>query len=167
MLIRKEIESDISAIDQLLREAFSSEVEPALVHLLRERQELIVSLVAVKEDKVIGHVCASPVTVDNSSIPIAGIGPLAVNESNRCKGIGGLLMEEIINQLRISGFTAAVLLGAPDYYPRFGFSKGSDFDLTNEYGADAAFMAIELHPDALANVSGLVKYTQAFADCDA
>ena len=49
----------------------------------------------------------------------------------------------------------------------FGFSKGSDFDLTNEYGADAAFMAIELHPDALVNVSGLVKYTQAFADCDA
>ena len=76
-------------------------------------------------------------------------------------------MEEIISELRATGITAAVLLGNPSYYPRFGFISGTQFDLQNEYGESDAFMAIELKEDALNNISGMVQYVAAFAECDA
>jgi len=167
VFIRKETKNDISAINQLNREAFGGEVEPKLVKLLRKRNELLVSLVAFDGDTVVGHTCASPVKIDGEDCSVAGIGPLAVIESHRCRGIGAMLMEEIISKLRATGITAAVLLGNPSYYPRFGFISGTQFDLQNEYGASDAFMAIELKEDALNNISGMVQYVAAFAECDA
>ena len=163
----KETENDIDAIDQLNRDAFGGEGEAKLVSLLRIRKELLISLVATKNDEIIGHVCASPVTVNGNNHSIAGIGPLSVYESHRCSGIGGMLMEEVIEQLKTDGYIATVLLGNPNYYPRFGFKSASQFDLQNDYGAEDAFMAIELQPNALKNISGMVQYVSAFAECDA
>jgi putative acetyltransferase len=165
--IRKETNNDIDSIDQLNREAFEGESEPKLIKLLRERDELVVSLVALVDDDVVGHVCASLVTVDGLDCSVAGIGPLSVDASHRCKGIGGLLMEEVLVHLRNIGFVGAVLLGDPKYYPRFGFTSGSEFGLQNEYGAGDAFMAMELQPEALNKISGMVKYASAFSECDA
>ena len=165
--IRRETNNDIDSIDHLNREAFGGEDEPKLIQLIRERSELSVSLVAIEENTIVGHVCASPVTVNGNKQGIVGIGPLSVYESYRCRGIGGMLMEEIIVQLRDAGFVAAVLLGNPNYYPRFGFSSGASYNLQNEYRADDAFMAMELQPDALKNISGMVKYVSAFAECGA
>lgn len=163
---RKETAKDIEAIDQLNQRVFKSKAEPKLVKLLRERDELIVSLVALVDDAVVGNVCASQVTIEGLDCCVAGIGPLSVDASHRCKGIGGLLMEELLVHLRNTGFVAAVLLGDPKYYYRFGFTSGSEFGLQNEYGAGEAFMAMELQPEALNSFSGLVKYASAFADCD-
>jgi putative acetyltransferase len=57
-----------------------------------------------------------------------------------------------------------VVLGHPDYYPRFGFSAGVRFGLTCEYDVPAeAFMALELRPGVLRGVSGTVQYHAAFA----
>ncbi len=165
--IRLETSTDIDRIDQLNREAFGGEGEPNLIRLLRNRNELLVSLVATVDNTIVGHVCASPVIIDGTNHSIAGIGPLSVYELHRCRGIGGMLMEEVIEQLKTDGCFAAVLLGNPNYYPRFGFKPASQFDLQNEYGADDAFMAIELQPNALKNISGMVQYVSAFAECDA
>ena len=165
--IKKETDNDIDAIDQLNRKAFAGEYEPRLVKMLRERGELVVSLIAKSNEEIIGHVCASPVTIEGLDCCVAGIGPLSVDASHRCKGIGSLLMEEVIVHLRNTGFVGAVLLGDPKYYPRFGFKNASLFGLQNEYGADDAFMAMELQPEALNSISGLAKYTSAFAECEA
>ena len=164
--IRNETHDDISAIDTLNREAFGSEDEPKLVRLLRDRGELVVSLVAVDGERIVGHVAASPVKIDGNECAIVGLGPLAVYESHRKQGIGAMLMEAIVKQVRKDGYIAAVLLGNPDYYPRFGFSSGSVFGLENEYDAGDSFMAIELQPTALENITGLVQYASAFAECD-
>ena len=165
--LRKERTDDIEAIDQLNREAFNSTDEPKLVKLLRGRDELLVSLVAVGDAKIVGHVCASPVKVDGHDYSIAGIGPLAVNESHRKQGIGAMLMEETIKLLRDGGFIAAVVLGSPKYYPRFGFSPGAEFGLQNEYYAGDSFMVMELQPNSLDPVSGMARYVSAFAECGA
>ncbi len=165
--IRVEEENDFASIDQLNKEAFGGEGEAKLVSLLRIRKELLISLVATKDDEIIGHVCASPVTVNGNDHSIAGIGPLSVYESHRCCGIGGMLMEEVIAQLRNDGCVAAALLGNPTYYPRFGFLSGASFNLQNEYGAGDPFMAMELQEGALNNISGMVMYVSAFAECDA
>ncbi len=163
--IKIETPVNVEAISQLNREAFGREDEPNLLKLLRERDELLVSLVALDGDTIVGHVCASRVKIDGVDRTVAGIGPLAVIESHRCQGIGSMLMEAIIKQLRIDGFVAAVLLGNPNYYPRFGFSSGISFGLQNEYGVDESFMAMELVEGSLQNISGIVKYTNTFTEC--
>ena len=165
--IRKETVHDIETIDKLNLEAFGGEDEAKLVSLLRNRNQLLISLVAIKDGHIAGHVCASPVIVDGKNYSIAGIGPLSVYESHRCRGIGGMLMEEVIAQLWNDGCVAAVLLGNPTYYPRFGFLSGASFNLQNEYGAGDPFMAMELQKGALNNISGMVTYVSAFAECNA
>ena len=55
-----------------------------------------------------------------------------------------------------------VVLGHPGYYPRFGFHRASELGLGNEYGADEAFMAVELRPGGLP-AGGLVRYGPEFA----
>jgi len=165
--IRVEASTDINVIDQLNRESFGGEDEPKLIKLLRERGELLLSIVAIKEKNIIGHVCATRVNVEGKDYSIAGIGPLAVTEHQRERGIGTMLMKKVIEQLRTDGYIAAVLLGNPNYYPRFGFIPGSKFDLQNEYGAGDSFMALELQDRALENIIGKVQYVSAFAECGA
>jgi putative acetyltransferase len=67
-----------------------------------------------------------------------------------------------LTECRLSGYDLVLLLGAPRYYSRFGFQRASAFDLTNEHGEDEPFQVCELHPGALQEVSGLVKYTGEF-----
>lgn len=134
--IRPETPADVPAIHNLVKDAFADEVhsdgtEHNIVDKLRERGKLYVSLVAVDEvasgGEVIGHVAASPVTVTRSDSRTArvdgwfGIAPLSVTASARRRGIGALLMESVLEELRSSGAKVAVLLGDPDYYERFGF----------------------------------------------
>jgi putative acetyltransferase len=45
-----------------------------------------------------------------------------------------------------AGFGFIVLLGEPQYYRRFGFITASAMGMSNEYGADDAFMVLELTP---------------------
>ncbi|MCA9269873.1 MAG: N-acetyltransferase, partial [Planctomycetales bacterium] len=61
------------------------------------------------------------------------------------------------------GACAVVVLGHPEYYPRFGFVPAVRFDLRCEYDApEEAFMALELTPGALRGASGVVQYHAAF-----
>jgi putative acetyltransferase len=55
-----------------------------------------------------------------------------------------------------------VVLGARDYYSRFGFMRARDYGLANEYGADEEFMALELVEGALSGRSGVIKYAAEF-----
>jgi putative acetyltransferase len=66
---------------------------------------------------------------------------------------------------RSIGTVAVVVLGHPDYYPRFGFRPASEFGIGSEYDVPTeVFMALELVPDALSGAYGTVGYHQAFAD---
>jgi putative acetyltransferase len=56
-----------------------------------------------------------------------------------------------------------VVLGHPEYYPRFGFRRAREVGLDNEYGADEAFMVLELRPGALPAAGGLARYGPEFA----
>ena len=57
------------------------------------------------------------------------------------------------------------VVGHTAYYPRFGFTRASSFDIACEFDVpDEAFMAIELVPGALNGITGTVYYHQAFKD---
>ena len=91
-----------------------------------------------------------------------GLGPVGVLPAFQGMGIGSRLIRQGLEDCQSVGYDAVVVLGHPNYYPRFGFRPASSFHLDNEYNADEAFMVMELKPGALTGVSGLVKYALEF-----
>jgi putative acetyltransferase len=58
-----------------------------------------------------------------------------------------------------------VVLGHPEYYPRFGFRSSHTFNITCEYDVSPeVFMVKELSEGALEGVGGLARYHAAFED---
>jgi len=89
---------------------------------------------------------------------------MAIHPDHQKKGVGKQLVEAGIRVCREAGYAGIVVLGHPEYYPRFGFQPASRFGLTSEYDVpDEVFMAMELVDGGLANVSGLVRYHALFA----
>lgn len=97
--------------------------EPAIVDALRDADALTLSLVAVRSGWVIGHIAASPVTLDTGEDGWFGLGPLSVSPAHQGEGIGSALMKAALEALyEVEDATGAVLLGDPSYYDRFGFA---------------------------------------------
>lgn len=160
--VRPERPEDFASIAAVVTEAFPTSVESQLVEALRNSGRLSVSLVAVVNDQVVGHIAFSPVTVEGVGGG-AGLAPVAVRLGSRRKGIGALLVREGLAAARASGFGFAVVLGEPAYYSRFGFSPASRWGLSDEYGGGDAFQALELSPGAIPSGGGLVKFAPEFS----
>ena len=168
MHIRPEQIDDRASISDLLCHAFPTPEEALLGERLRESGSAPVALVAIEEDDhgeqdVVGHVVFSPVELEpQAPWPGLGLAPLAVRPQAQRRGIGSQLVQAGLEACRASGAGFVVVLGDPAYYSRFGFVRGSQFGLVNEYGVDEEFMALELKPGCL-SYGGLVRYHAAFA----
>ena len=129
--LRLETPGDAAAIHDLTRHAFvgqphSDGSEPAIVDRLRAADALTVSLVAVEDDAVIGHVAMSPVTWPGTG-RWAGLGPVSVDPDRQHTGIGSALIRQALADIRTQGFDGCVVLGDPAYYARFGFQPDPRF----------------------------------------
>jgi len=165
VFVRTERPDDIPAIRLLNDLAFGQPGEGLLVDALREAGQLTVSLVAEKAGEVVGHIAFSPVTLEGhpNAPGLAGLGPMAVRPDLQRRGIGSRLVRDGLAACSAAGLRAVVLLGHPEYYPRFGFVPASRFSLRCVYDApDEAFMALELRPGALAGLAGTLHYAPAF-----
>jgi putative acetyltransferase len=164
--VRPEGPSDFAAVHALNLSAFPSPVEAELVDTLREQATPLVSLVAQVAGTIVGHILFSPVTLaGRPDLHLMGLGPMAVAATQRGRGIGSALVRAGLARCRSIGTVAVVVLGHPDYYPRFGFRPASEFGIGSEYDVPTeVFMALELVPDALSGAYGTVGYHQAFAD---
>jgi putative acetyltransferase len=126
MHIRPERPADAARITEVTQLAFREAAhtcgrEHWIVEELRASGALALSLVAVSELGVVGHVAASPVTVSASAGDWFGIGPVSVLPQCQRQGIGSRLMESVLAQLRARGARGCVLVGDPRFYARFGF----------------------------------------------
>jgi len=92
--ILQERQEDAHAIRFVLEEAFGQSNEADLVDALRRRGALTLSLVALRENEVVGHIVFSPVTIESagSSFNAIGLGPMAVLPPYQGKGIGSQLV---------------------------------------------------------------------------
>jgi len=165
LVIRPETLEDAAAIRNVNEEAFGSSIEADLVEKLRCRQAFMLSLVANDEDKVIGHILFSLVTIEsrNTSFSALGLGPMAVLPSHQGKGIGSQLVRVGLQECERLGHEVVAVLGHPDYYPRFGFVPASTYGIKCEYDVpDEAFMVLELRKGILSGRSGTVKYQPEF-----
>lgn len=92
-----------------------------------------------------------------------GLAPMAVLPEYQNKGIGSALVRAGLEQCRNLGFAAVIVLGHPEYYPRFGFKPAAGFGIDSKYDIpEEVFMAIELEPGALSDLSGRAQYHEAF-----
>ena len=165
MLIRAENENDRDAVFAVNLSVFETPAEANLVDVLREHAQPVVSLVAEDKGNVIGHIMFSPVILSGDpDLKVMGLAPMAVASEHQRKGIGSALVRAGLEQCRHLGFVAVVVLGHPEYYPRFGFSPSSQFGIDSNYEVpEEVFMAMELEPEALSGNSGRVKYHNAFS----
>lgn len=166
--IREEAPADLDAIRQVHELAFPAPEEADLVDRLRENGNLTLSLVAVQNERIVGHIAFSPVTIPSGDAVLTGTGlaPMAVLPDCQRQGIGSELIHEGISRSRQSGIPFVVVLGHLEYYPRFGFRRALDWNVGNEYGVDEEFMILELVPDTLSHCSGIAKYGPEFAVFD-
>ena len=134
MQIRAEIAADEEAISSLITAAFrgaehSGGNESEIVDKLRQAGSLTVSLVAIEDLRIVGHVAFSPVKIDGHSDGWFGLGPVAVAPGHQRHGIGTALIEAGLATLRTEGAAGCVVLGDPAYYARFGFAADAEFCL--------------------------------------
>jgi putative acetyltransferase len=90
---------------------------------------------------------------------------MAVLPEHQKQGIGSQLVQAGLRECQRIGCEVVVVLGHPEYYPRFGFIPASQKCLRCEYPvADEFFMVAELKAGTLGGQPGLVKYRPEF-DC--
>ena len=165
MLVRKERKEDIHGIHRVNGSAFETDAEARLVDILRDQAHPTISLVADYLGELAGHIMFSPVTLDgHPELNIMGLAPMAVLPEHQGKGIGTGLVQAGLEECKKLGVGAVVVLGHPEYYPRFGFVPASRYGIRCEYDVpDDVFMVKELQEGYLGGVTGTIKYHAAFS----
>lgn len=128
IVIRKEEEADDDSITNVTIEAFKNHpisqlTEHFIIKALRSAGVLTVSLVAEIEEKVVGHVAFSPVTISDGTKGWYGLGPVSVLPEYQRQGVGKALINKGLSLLKEKGAQGCALVGYPDYYEKFGFKN--------------------------------------------
>jgi putative acetyltransferase len=173
--VRVERPQDVSQVHTVNERAFARPAEADLVDELRRAFGDFLSLVAeddeAQDDEVVGHILFTPAVIGPAAIEgpgrsITGMGlaPMAVMPDRQRQGIGLALVKRGLEILRERGCPFVVVLGHPNYYPRFGFERASTHGLSCQWEGvpDEAFMVLILDSDAMRGVSGVVKYRNEF-----
>jgi len=161
--IREERPNDIAAVRELNRRAFGQDQESNIVDALRANGGALLSLVATVNDRVVGHIMYSPLSI-GGNVTGAALGPMAVLPDCQRQGIGTKLVEAGNRNLKAAGCPFIIVVGHADYYPRFGFKPASENGIKCEWDVpDDVFMLLVLDQAKMEGVSGLAKYRHEFS----
>ena len=163
VIVRSEATGDKAGIYRVHAAAFPTDLEARLAERLRVAGRLDISVVALVENEIVGHVAFSPVTIGGRASEGLGMGPLAVLPAHQRRGIGGQLIEQGLTACRTANVGFVVVLGDPAYYCRFGFVAARTRNLKDEYQGGSAFQVIELTAGGIPAGGGLVQYAPEFA----
>lgn len=154
--------AEVEAIREVNLRAFGQPQEANLVDALRRNGALLHSLIAEVDGHVVGHISYSPVSI--GSIVGAGLAPMSVLPEHQRKGIGSDLVRTGNDKLKHEQCPFIIVVGHPEYYPKFGFERASPYGITSEWDLPAeAFMILILDEERMRGVSGQVKYRQEFS----
>ena len=163
IIIRVEQPTDHIHIEKITKAAFadkpySNQTEHLMVRRLREADALTLSLVAELDEKIVGHVAFSAITINGEFQEWYGLGPVSVTPELQKQGIGSRIIREGLSLLKEKGAKGCVLEGSPIYYQRFGFKAYPN--LVYE-GAPAPeyFMALPFYEEI---PTGKAEFHQAF-----
>ena len=164
--IREETPEDVSAIRTINQQAFGGSEEAEVVDRLRESCDGLLSLVAEWGGQIVGHILFSPATVgaEHGIVHGMGLAPMAVLPGYQRQGIGSSLVRHGLALLLDHGCPFVIVLGHPEYYPRFGFELASKYGITSQWEGvpDDAFMVLVFDGSLMAGVSGVARYRDEF-----
>ena len=164
--IREERKKDYGAIKEVNDKAFKQPQEGNIINKIRKSDTEILSLVAVLDNKIVGHIFFSSVEIEGHDEIKRGMGlaPMAVLPKYQRQGIGSMLIKESIRKLKEKSVPFIIVLGHENYYPKFGFEIASKYGLKCQWEGvpDAAFMVMILDKNKMKNVNGIAKYREEF-----
>ncbi|UCH66221.1 MAG: N-acetyltransferase [Ignavibacterium sp.] len=167
--IRGETIDDYDIITEINNLAFGGTGESQLIIHLRKTKEFIpdLSLIALFDERVVGHILFYPITIEaaTNTFPTISLAPMAIHPDYQYKGIGTKLVIDGLQRCKDMNFDSVIVLGHPEYYPRFGFTPACKWGLYSDFEApDEAFMALELKENALPDKSGKVVYPKEYLE---
>jgi predicted N-acetyltransferase YhbS len=171
--IRPELPTDLDQIHDLHREAFRGPAEAELVDAIRAGSGFVpeLSLVAVTPDgSVLGHVLLSIVAFEPDAggarrHDVLALAPLAVLPAHAGRGIGSAMMRTALSVAGQREEPFIVVLGAPSFYERFGFTPAADAGIRSPYDAAGAAYGVMFLRDAEPE-AGTVVYPPIFGSLD-
>jgi len=167
LTVRPETPADYNTILRLTYDAFQALDYPGrrrvdehyLIHLLKGSPHVIPELcfIAERDGEIVGHILYVKTKIkrpNGSEADTITFGPLSVWRKYHRQGIGKALVLHSMEKAREMGFGAVLIMGVPEYYPKLGFRRASEYSLTvasnsTEPEVDGAFMAYELTPGYL------------------
>jgi predicted N-acetyltransferase YhbS len=156
--IRAETPDDAASIAALVERGFGPGRYAKSAYRLREGVSPVTALglVAIEGGTLRGSVRFWPVAIGPARALL--LGPLAVENAQRGRGIGVALMEEGIAAARAAGWPSIVLVGDEPYYARVGFSKLPPGRVKFPGPVDQSrILGLSLTPGALLTLSGEVR----------
>jgi putative acetyltransferase len=170
--IVQEMPKHYAAVRQLTIEAFAhSDLghngEADLIEAIRKHCDISLSLVAIKDNHVVGHILFSPATIRTESSTIHGmaLAPLAVLPLYQRLGIGAMLVTEGLRRIIQSTADFIIVAGHRDYYPRFGFISAQDLSIIHGFKGmpqDILFIRMNDRNRSSLNNGGRVYFDTAF-----
>lgn len=137
--------------------AFARTAEADLADRLRADGDVVISLVAVDDGEIAGHILFSAMTARFRAL---GLAPVSVAPGRRRSGIGGRLIRAGLERAKRDGWDGVFVLGDPEYYRRFGFDPALARGFSSPY-AGPYLMAHALDGDLPATEGG-ISYAPAF-----
>lgn len=173
IIIRPERNTEYNKTEEIIQKAFlneeySDQKEHLLVNRIRKSDAFIpeLSLVALNQDEdVIGHILLSKIKIvdGNNKVDSLALAPVSVTPEYQKKGIGSQLIRAALKNAKDLGYHSVIVLGHKDYYPKFNFKPASLWNIQAPFEVpDDVFMALELTPNSLEKVQGVVHYSKAF-----
>lgn len=141
---RPEYDGEQPAIHTVVARAFANHpysegTEPMIVDMLRQDDDLLLSLVIENDGVILGHVAFSPARLSDCTPGWMALGPISVDPKWQGQGFGRMLVEEGCRICRTRGAEGVILLGEPALYSRFGFIQNTPITMV---GALAPYLQV-------------------------
>ncbi len=124
VVIQREQASDATAVDALVMAAFGPGRFAKTAERVREKSSILAGFTVYDGAELLGSVRLWSVT--SGAARAAGLGPIAVRKTKRSTGLGGLLVQQCIEEAKTLGLDGILLIGDPPYFERFGFVAAPD-----------------------------------------
>lgn len=165
---------EVESVAEVHRVAFGSDVEAGLAQALMLDPAFVPSLsfVAEADGRLIGSVIFTRVWLERDdgapALPLLLLAPLAVVPEAQCGGVGSMLVESAITLGAESGEIAMLVLGHPEYYPRFGFGPALPRGIRAPYPIDPpeAWMVLDLAADVPGSLAGVVRVAEPLSPAE-
>jgi putative acetyltransferase len=134
MEIRAARQLEQSTIEAVVAAAFDEEPDGGVVQMIRALDAAganRISLVALDDDRIVGHVQLSKAWIDarDRLVDALMLTPLSVVPERQRQGVGTRLLEEALRTADQTGLAAVFLEGDPNYYGTRGFVSGASLGL--------------------------------------